>query len=78
MAKNTLKWLDTEYCGKADTTIQPVLVNGILLYALFDKNGYNYVFNTIYAIHLYWSGFVNQYEFACEKEEDLIKFLENC
>lgn len=78
MAKNTLKWLDTEYCGTADTTIQPVLVNGTVLYTLFDKNGNNLVFTTIYAIHLYWSGFVNQYEFACQNEEDLIKYLENC
>lgn len=39
MAKNTLKWLDTEYCGTADTTIQPVLVNDTILYTLYDNKG---------------------------------------
>lgn len=78
MAKNTLKWLETEYCGTADATIQPVLVNGIILYTLFDNKGFNYVFTTIYAIHLHWLGYVNQYEFTCGSEEDLIEYLENC
>lgn len=78
MAKNTLRWLDTEYCGTADTTIQPVLVNDTILYTLYDNKGFNYVFATIYAIHLHWSGLVNQYEFTCESEEDLIEYLENC
>ena len=62
MAKNKLKWLDTEYCGTADTTIQPVLVNNTILYTLYDNKGFNYVFTTIYTIHLHWSGYVNQYE----------------
>ena len=77
MAKNTLKWFDTEYCGTADTTIQPVLVNDSVLYVLFDNKGFNYVFTTIYAIHLHWSGLVNQYVFTCGSEEDLIEYLEN-
>ena len=77
MAKNTLKWLDTEYCGTADTTIQPVLVNDTILYTLYDNKGFNYVFTTIYAIHLHWSGYANQYEFTCGSEEDLIEYLEN-
>lgn len=78
MAKNTLKWLDTEYCGRADETIQPVLVNDTILYTLYDNKGFNYVFSTIYAIHLHWSGLVNQYEFTCGSEEELVEYLENC
>ena len=78
MAKNTLKWLDTEYCGRADASIQPVLINdAVILYTLFDNKGYNYVFSSIYAISLYWSGVANQYEFTCESEKDLIEYLEN-
>ena len=38
--KNTLKWLEVEYCGKADESIQPVLVNDTLLYVLFDSIEY--------------------------------------
>ena len=30
MKKNEIKWFDTEYCGSADETVQPVLVNGKL------------------------------------------------
>ena len=53
MAKNTLKWLETEYCGRADASIQPVLINdAVILYTLFDNKGYNYVFSSIYAIYL--------------------------
>lgn len=77
MAKNTLKWLETEYCGTPDTAIQPVLVNDTIMYVLFDHHGFNYVFDTIYKIHLHWSGFANQYEFTCGSEEDLTEYLEN-
>ena len=55
-----------------------VLVNDTVLYTLYDNKGFNYVFTTIYAIHLHWSGLVNQYEFTCGSEEDLIEYLENC
>ena len=74
--RNKLKWLDTEYCGNADETIQPVLVNGTLLYTMFDRRGFNYVFTTVHAIHLHWSGVCDQYEFTCESEEDLVGYLE--
>lgn len=75
MAK--LKWLDTEYCGSASETVQPVLVNGdLLLYVLFAK-GYHYVFATIYELHLHWSGFDGQYMYTCETEEQLEKYLKN-
>ena len=37
MAKNKLKWLEVEYCGTADTHIQPVLVNDTVLYTLYDS-----------------------------------------
>lgn len=76
--KNELKWFDVEYCGDGDENIQPVLVNDTILYVLYDKKGTNYVFATVYAIHLHWSGLVNQYEFTCGSEEDLIEYLENC
>jgi hypothetical protein len=75
--KNKLKWLDTEYCDRADETIQPVLVNDTLLYTLFDRRGYNYVFETIYAVHLFFSGFDKTYSFTCETEEELVEYLEN-
>jgi hypothetical protein len=77
MAKNTLKWLETEYCGRADETIQPVLVGDTLYYTLFDRHGFNYVFSTIYAVTRHLLGDVNQYEFTCGSEEDLIEYLEN-
>lgn len=76
--KNELKWLDVEYCGDGDENIQPVLVNDTILYVLYDRKGNNYVFTTIYAIHLHWSGLVNQYEFTCGSEEELVEYLENC
>ena len=34
MAKNALKWLETEYCGKADVSIQPVLINDAVILIL--------------------------------------------
>ena len=72
-----LKWLETEYCGSASETVQPVLVNdNTLLYILFSK-GYNYVFPTIYELHLHWSGFNNQYRYTCETEEQLEEYLKN-
>lgn len=72
-----LKWLETEYCGSASETVQPVLVNdNTLLYVLFSK-GCHYVFATIYKLHFHWSGYNNQYLFTCETEEELEKYLKN-
>lgn len=72
-----LKWLDTEYCGSASETVQPVLINGkMLLYVLFAK-GYNYVFATIFELHLHWRGFNNQYRYTCETEEQLEEYLKS-
>ena len=76
MKKTKLQWLETEYCGSADETIQPVLVNGVLFYTMFDRHGFNYVFPSIYAIHLHLSGVSNQYIFTCGSEKDLIEYLE--
>lgn len=76
MKKNEIKWLDTEYCGSADETVQPVLVNGRVFYCLYDKRGYHYLFATIHELHLHWSGMNRQYIFTCESEEELIKYLE--
>lgn len=77
MAKNKLKWLDTEYCGNADETIQPVMVGKTLYYTLFDKMGYNYVFPTIYKLHLHLNGAYAQYDFTSEDEYEMIEYLEN-
>ena len=74
MAK--LKWLTTEYCGGASKTVQPCLVDGVVLYVLFQK-GYHYVFDTIYQLHLYWSGIGGQYRYSCETEEELENYLKN-
>lgn len=72
-----IKWLDTEYCSSASETVQPVLIDdNMLLYVLFAK-GYNYVFETIYNLHLHWSGFNSQYMYTCETEEQLEKYLKN-
>lgn len=76
MKKNEIKWLDTEYCGSADETVQPVIVNGRVFYCLYDKRGYQYLFATIYELHLHWSGVSQQYIFTCESEEELNKYLE--
>lgn len=73
--KNDIDWFDTEWCDRADETIQPVSVNGTLLYVLFDRRGYNYVFLTIYKLHLFFSGIDNTYMFTCDNEEELNKFL---
>ena len=72
-----IKWLDTEYCGSASETVQPVLINGeALLYVLFAK-GYHYVFDTIYQLLLYWCGISSQYRYTCETEEELENYLKN-
>lgn len=73
---NEIKWLDTEYCGSASATVQPVLVNGVLYYTLYAK-GYHYVFVSVYAIHLHWSGVNNAYMFTCEREGQLEEYLKN-
>ena len=77
MKKTKLKWLDTEYCGRPDETIQPVLVGDVLYYTLFDRQGFNYVFSSIYAVIRHLLGDVNQYEFTCASEEILIEYLES-
>lgn len=74
--KNEIQWLDTEWCDRADETIQPVLVNGTVYYTMYDRRGYNYVFSTIWKIHLFWSGIDGQYLFTCETEEELTEYLE--
>lgn len=75
---NRLKWLDTEYCGRPDETVQPVLVDDTLYYTLFDRRGYNYVFSTFYGLHLYLSGSDGQYYcFTSESEDEMIEYLEN-
>ena len=74
MAK--LQWLTTEYCGCASETVQPCLVDGVVLYVLYG-NGYHYVFDTIYQLHLYWSGISSQYRYTCETEEELENYLKN-
>lgn len=75
--KNNVEWFDTEWCDRADETIQPVSVNGTLFYVLFDRRGYNYVFSTIYKLHLFFSGIDNTYIFTCDDEETLNKFIYN-
>jgi len=76
MEKNKIKWLETEYCGSANETVQPVIVNGRVFYCLYDKRGYQYLFATIYELHLHWSGVNQQYIFTCESEDELNKYLE--
>lgn len=71
-----IKWLDTEYCGDAGETVQPCIVGGIVYYTLFAK-GYNYVFDTVYQLHLYWSGLNGKYRYTCETEEELENYLKN-
>ena len=71
-----VKWLETEYCGSANDTVQSVLVGDTLLYVLFAK-GYNYVFDTIYQLHLYWNGAGGQYRYTCESEKALELYLRN-
>ena len=73
--KNYIDLIDTEWCDRADETIQPVSVNGTLFYVLFDRRGYNYVFSTIYKLHVFFSGIDNTYMFTCDNEEELNKFL---
>ena len=77
MEKTKLKWFETEYCGRADETIQPVLVGDTLYYTLFDRHGFNYVFTSIYAVIRHLLGDANQYEFTCGYEKELIEYLEN-
>ena len=76
MEKNKITWLDTEYCGSADETVQTVLVNDRPYYCLFDKRGHQYLFATIYELHLHWSGLNQQYIFTCESEQELNEYLE--
>lgn len=71
-----LKWLETEYCGFAGETVQPCIIGGTIVYVLFAK-GYHYVFDTIYQLHLYWSGLSGQYRYTCETEEQLEEYLKN-
>ncbi len=74
--KNRIKWLDVEYCDRSDETVQPVLINDTAYYVLFDRRGYNYVFATIWQVHLFWSGFAGQYMFTTDNEKELVKYLE--
>lgn len=71
-----IKWLDTEYCGSADETVQPVLINGSVWYTYYSSHGYQYLFATIYQLHLHWSGVSNQYFAVCETEEELNALIE--
>ena len=78
MKKNKITWIETEYTERPDETIQPVLINNLIVkYVLLDPHGYNYVFTTILAIHLHWSGVSGMYDFTSDREEDVINFLEN-
>ncbi len=73
---NKLKWLDIE-AGGANVSVQPVLVGEDLFYVLFDATGMNYVFYSIYALHLHWSGVENCYCFSCGSEDELVEYLKN-
>jgi len=77
MEKTKLTWFDTEYCGRADITLQPVLANGTLYYTLFDNHGYNMVFTAIWQVFEYLQGNSARFEFVCESESELIKYLES-
>ena len=72
---NRLKWLDTEYCGRPDETIQPVMVDDTLYYTLFDRRGYHYVFPSIYRLYLHLEGENTQYDFTSDNEDEMIKYL---
>lgn len=74
--EGNIEWLETEYCGKADETVQPVLINGNVWYAYYSPHGYHYLFDTIYKLHLHWSGVSNQYFAICENEEELNDVVE--
>ena len=76
MEKKEIKWLDCEYCGSDNERVQPVLVNGRIYYCLYNKRGHQYLFATIYELHLHWMGLKEQYFFTCESEEELNKYLE--
>ena len=71
------RWLDVEFCGGADESVQPVLVNGRIFYCLYDKRGYQYLFATIYELHLHLSGVSGQYFFICESEQELEDYLKS-
>lgn len=76
MEKNEIKWLETEYCGGSDETVQPVLVNGRIYYSLRDKRGNHYLFATVYELHLHWSGVSGEYIYTCESEQELDNYIE--
>lgn len=76
MEKNEIKWLECEYCGSDNEEVQPVLVNGRIYYCLYNKHGRQYLFPTIYELHLHWAGLSGQEIFACDSEEELDKYLE--
>ena len=75
MAKNRLKWLDTEYF-RADETLQPVLVNNnTIYYTLFNRHGYNYVFPSVWAVMEYAEKGTDSYLGTFETEEEMIDYL---
>ena len=74
---NNIMWLDTEYCGRADETIQLVLVDGVLFYTLFDRHGYQKVFKSFYSLYKHLNGEASTPDFESEDEVEMINYLEN-
>ena len=75
MAKK-LKWFETEYLGIGCETLQPVEVDGKLLY-VYSVNGYQYIFNSIYRWHLHVSGVSGMYDLICVSDEQVEDYLNN-
>ena len=73
--KNELKWLDTEYI-RNDLTMQPVLVNGLLWYTIFDNHGYNLLFSTFLGLYEYLKDGKHEEGNCFDTEEEMIEFLE--
>lgn len=75
MNKNELTWLETEYI-RNDITVQPVLVNGVLWYTVFDNHGYNFLFDTFLGLYEYLKDDKYEEGNCFETEDEMIKYLE--
>ena len=74
MKKTKLTWFETEYI-RNDATVQPVLVDGVLLYTLYEI-GYNYLFCSILELMQYIYGGERTYIETFETEDELVSYLE--
>lgn len=67
-------WFKTEYLGRADETVQPVMAGNHMLYVHY-KNGYHSLIEGITSLHAFLQGDVNQRVACTDSETELIALI---